>query len=310
MKKLTAIITVIVILFTLTGCFGSSSSNSELNVYFKNAQSNELSVEKIEYKGSKNTVDMANFAINKLSEGPLKKTNLRSIPENVTFSAVSVKNESATVDVSKEFTSFTGTDELLARFAVVRTLCDIPGITSVKITVEGENLISDTTGKEIGFLSKKDIVTDIGAGGENNVTDVTSTATITLYFSTSDAMALKQEERKIATQDTLSIEKTVINELLKGPVSQELVSVIPSGTKLISAETRDGVCYVNFSEEFVTKFTGGTGMLTVYSVVNSLCSIERISSVQILINGEKGAEFGNYVFDEPFEANLNLVSQK
>ena len=98
-----------------------------------------------------------------------------------------------------------------------------------------------------------------------------------------------------------------INELIKGPSSHELIATMPSGTKLLNIETKDGVCYVNLSEEFVTKFSGGSGVLNVYSIVNSLCSTESVTSVQILIEGEKGAEFGGFVFDEPLEANMDLV---
>lgn len=306
MKKIIAMLASIAMIVTLSACFGADVSTTELNIYFKDAKTNELTVEKADYTSSQNTVDMANFVMNKLSEGPTKSSNMPTLPENVTFSSVSVKNEAAVVNFSEEFYSLTGTDLLLARFSVVRTLCDVPGITSVLITVNGEGLVSATTGKEIGYLSKKDIVLDI----DTNVEQTQETTTVKLYFATSDATALKAEERKVTTQETLSIEKTIMNELLKGPTSPELVNVLPNGTKLLNIETKDGICYVNLSGEFVTKFPGGTGMLTVYSIVNSLCSLDRVSGVQILIEGEKGQEFGSYVFDEPLETNIGLVQKK
>lgn len=305
MKKIISIFLLIAMTFSLCSCFGSGKNTTELNLYFKNAETNELIVEKVKYTESQNTVDMAKFAMMKLTEGPLKATNARTIPEGVTFSSISVKNESATVDFSVEFNNFTGNDGLLARFAVVRTLCDIPGITSVLIKIDGKPLISNATGKEIGVLSVNDIVSDI----QTNIVQTQETTKVKLYFSTQDATALKVEERKVTTQEALSIEKTILTELLKGPTSPELISVIPAGTKLLSVETKEGVCYVNFSGEFVSKFPGGTGMLTVYSVVNSLCNLNSTSAVQILIEGEKGQTFGDYVFDEPISPNLNLVQK-
>ncbi len=298
MKKIIALFTAFVSLLTLSACFGSSKNDNEIKLYFKDAKTGELKVETVEYSGSRTTVDMANFAMKKLLEGPKNKSNTRSIPESVSSAEVVIKDELATVDFPKAFGKLTGSDELTARFSVVQTLCAIPGISSVAFTVEKMPLISNSTGNEVGVISKKDVVLQV------NPTDTTD---VNLYFSTSNAQNLKAEQRKVITLDTISIEKTIINELMKGPSSYELQSTIPSGTKLLNIETRSGVCYVNFSEEFVTKFSGGSGVLNVYSIVNSLCATDSVTSVQILIEGEKGAKFGGFVFDEPIKANFDLA---
>lgn len=303
MKRLISIITMLTMCFTLCSCMGGKETKS-INIYFKNTQTSELVVESIRYAGSQNTVDMARFALDHLLSGPENTSLLKTLPENTSLLSLSVKDGVANVDFSKELSAYSGIDELLARFSIVRTLCDIPGITKVSITLEGMPLVSNATGNEVGVLSKKDVVIDIDMVDSNSVT-----TTIKMYFATGDGTSLKAENRNVKTQNTISIEKTIMNELLKGPSSHELSSVIPSGTKVLNVETKDSVCYVNFSEEFVSKFPGGTGMLPVYSVVNSLCSLESVQSVQILIEGEKGAEFGNFVFDEPFVANYDIVIQ-
>lgn len=309
MKRIACLVWCLCITMGLCSCFSKSGYDTKINLYFKNALTNELSVEKVKYDSSQNTVDMANFAMEMLKKGPTDEDNVKVIPDSCILGKVSVKNEVATIDVSKEFTSLTGTDELLARFSVVRTLCDIPGISAVQITVEGAPLVSNATGIEVGILSKKDIVIDIDTNADVSVKN--DTTTILLYFANADATTLKSENRKVETTDTISIERTIINELLKGPSSPELVKVIPDGVKLQNIETKDGVCYVTFSGEFVSKFSGGsnTGMLIVYSIVNSLCNLENIDSVQILIDGEKGAEFGDFVFDEPIGPKQIVVEK-
>lgn len=301
MKRITAILLVLMMCLSLTACFGSNKTDVIINVYFKNKSTNELAAEEIVYTGPQNTVDMANFAMRKLIEGPNNKENERILPQNLTFSEVVVNEELATVDFSNAFTRFEGLSELYARFSVIQTLCDIPGISAVRITVDGAPLVSNSTGKEVGIINKKDVVLQV------NPADTTD---LKLYFATTDSRGLKIEERKVITIDTISIEKTIVNELLKGPSSHELSSAIPDGTKLLNIETKDGVCYVNLSGEFISKFSGGTGTLAVYSIVNSLCSVESVTSVQILIEGEKGAVFGSYVFDEPLEANMEIVKSE
>jgi germination protein M len=261
----------------------------------------------VEYEGSNNTVDMARFAMEKLEEGPKDSNNVAVLPEGTRFNSVSVADGLARVDFSKQFINASGVDEIMARFSVVSTLCDIPGIEKVLITVGGEALTSSSTGEEVGVLSKNDIVYDTDMIPANS----SEKTTLKLYFANSDATALKAEERQVETRNSLSMEKTIITELLKGPVSKELVAVIPSETKLLNLETNNGVCFVNFSSEFVTKFTGGTntGMLIVYSIVNSLTELDDVDSVQILIEGKTGVEFGDFVFDEPIERSKNIVQK-
>lgn len=298
MKKIIALFMAFATLLSLTACLATSDKDNDIKLYFKDAKTGELKAETVAYTGNRTTVDMANFAMKKLLEGPKNKSNASSIPDSITSAEVVIKDELATVNFPKAFGKLTGSDELTARFSIVQTLCAIPGISSVAFTVEGEALVSNATGKEVGVISKKDVVMQV------NPTDTTD---VNLYFATSNSRNLKAEQRKVITLDTISIEKTIINELMKGPSSYELIATIPSGTKLLNIETRSGVCYVNFSEEFVTKFSGGSGALNVYSVVNSLCTIDSVTSVQILIEGEKGAKFGGFVFDEPLRANFDLV---
>lgn len=298
MKKIIALFMAFATLLSLTACLATSDKDNDIKLYFKDAKTGELKAETVAYTGNRTTVDMANFAMKKLLEGPKNKSNASSIPDSITSAEVVIKDELATVNFPKAFGKLTGSDELTARFSIVQTLCAIPGISSVAFTVEGEALVSNATGNEVGVISKKDVVMQV------NPTDTTD---VNLYFATSNSRNLKAEQRKVITLDTISIEKTIINELMKGPSSYELIATIPSGTKLLNIETRSGVCYVNFSEEFVTKFSGGSGALNVYSVVNSLCTIDSVTSVQILIEGEKGAKFGGFVFDEPLRANFDLV---
>ena len=46
--------------------------------------------------------------------------------------------------------------------------------------------------------------------------------------------------------------------------------------------------------------------LSLYSIVNSLCELENVNSVQILVNGETGVEYGNLVLDRPEEPNYGF----
>jgi germination protein M len=129
---------------------------------------------------------------------------------------------------------------------------------------------------------------------------------ITLYFSDDQAMYLQGEKRLVTVekgQEAQQLPAAVINELISGPVKQNLYPTIPPETTLLGIEIKDETAYVNFSEELRTGHWGGsTGeIMTISSIVNSLSELEGIEAVMILINGETQETLAGHLdISEPF----------
>ena len=66
---------------------------------------------------------------------------------------------------------------------------------------------------------------------------------------------------------------------------------------------------MDLSEEFLSIEGSATQKMAVYSIVNTLCRVKGVYSVQFVIDGELVEIFGNYLFDEPFEADMSLVGE-
>lgn len=301
MKKIMASILVIMLFaITLAAC---SKDNGKYEVYFKDKQENKLNVEKRDVKEDGDAKQVAKQLIAELIKGPQNEKNESLLPSDAKLLGLAIKNEVATINMSKEYLEPEGAKALLLRFSLVNTLCNIDGIRGVVILVEGNPIISEATGKELGVLELSDVALDV------NEQSLKETKLITLYFPTKDGSSLKKEQRMIEVQNTLSPEKTVVNELMKGTQLDDCTNAIPAPTKLLGIETKDNVCFVNFSSDFVSR--SGTSSLqttlTLFSVVNSLCELDNVKSVQILVNGETGLEFGNYVLDIPYEANKDIT---
>lgn len=298
MKKTLSLL--LVIILTSMGLAGCGNKKTDLKIYFKDSVSNELceEVRSIETGKNPSTEDLARKAIEQIIKGPQNEKNSPVISPDAKLLSLTISEGVATVNMSKHFLEKKGVNGLVLRFAFVNTLCNIKGIEGIVIQVEGSPLVSESTGKELGVLS----ISDFALNTEDNVT-------ISLYFPNSKYERLFLEKRTVDLQQTLSLEKAIVSELIKGPSEKNLRPAIAEGTKLLGIETKDGVCYVNFSSEFCTKASSGSYGTTfsLYSVVNSLCSLEGVSSVQILVNGETGVEFGNYVLDIPYEFNDALV---
>ena len=79
---------------------------------------------------------------------------------------------------------------------------------------------------------------------------------VTLYFanrayieSGDESLEKLIPERKMVQYGDISLEETIVRELMKGPESDELSTVIPSNVELIGVEVADGTAFVNFSSE-------------------------------------------------------------
>lgn len=133
--------------------------------------------------------------------------------------------------------------------------------------------------------------------------------TLTLYFPNLNYDAVVPHERKAEVKKGEILEKVIFEELQKGPDSTGTGSIIPDGTRLLSVETKDGICYLNLSPEFVDNNPGGTAFegVLINSIVNSLTELPQIKKVQFLINGEKREVYTHVVFDEPFERNESFI---
>ena len=302
MKKVISLLMIIVLaVVAFSAC--SSENRVQVSVYFKDSLSNELNgeIHSVEADKDAGTADIAKLAVAELIKGPRNEKNSPVIDREAKLISLVLSSGVATVNLSKHFYEKKGVDELLLRFALINTLCGIDGIDGIVIQVEGKPLVSENTGKEYGVLS----MSDIALNTEDDVT-------VALYFPDKNGEKLVCEKRTVDAQQALSLEKTVVSELIKGPKDSSLSASLPEGTKLLGIETKDSVCYVNFSNEFRTKSGSGSSAttLTLYSVVNSLCVLENVSSVQILVNGEAGVEFGNFVLDIPYEANVNLAESE
>ncbi len=302
-NKLRGAAAVVLALLCLCSC---GSEKKAFNIYYKNADGDALVKE--EHKTELTGADRAatvEYLIGELSKSPRTEGLINVLPDGTKLLDVSFMGRTATVDLSEEYYQNTEVDEMLARYAIVNTLGEVDGVDNVEILIGGEPLVSSTSGAVIGRISKNDVV----LSPQDSIADTTET--LVLYFPDSEGQYLVPEEREIELQSTISTERLVLSELMKGPSSSSLVQVVPADLKVISAETKDGVCFVNLSGDLLEKVSSGSSSTTMflYSIVNSLTELSKVDSVQILVDGRTGVEFGNYVLDAPIEKNQSLIKE-
>ena len=92
--------------------------------------------------------------------------------------------------------------------------------------------------------------------------------------------------------------------LLEGPKNENLEKVMPEGTKVNKIELKNGIIYIDLSKEFIENHKGTIEeeTLTIYSIVNTLTSLNEIEAVKIQIDGKEDSAFiDNAIkFKDPF----------
>ena len=124
----------------------------------------------------------------------------------------------------------------------------------------------------------------------------TATVNAKLFFIQVDAdgnVNRKSVVRKIPKSDSPLTD--TIKALLAGPLdSEKSMSLIPPGTRLLSATVRNGIAALNFSEEFEFNSIGADGYRgQLMQIVFTATEFATVESVQFLIEGQRKEYIGS-----------------
>lgn len=140
------------------------------------------------------------------------------------------------------------------------------------------------------------------------------TAEITLYYANEDNSRVLTEKRDVKIPRDKTIPQLAVEELLKGPETDDLKSTIPEGTKLLKLDVKDKIATVNLSKDF-SGFPGTMAeSFAVISIVNTLTDLEGIEQVQILVDGNEliapsGNPYGLLKYYDIEQINQDLNKQ-
>jgi hypothetical protein len=137
------------------------------------------------------------------------------------------------------------------------------------------------------------------------------TRTVTLYFTVlEDDRAYLVEEIREVKKSEENIYKAIIEELIKGPTSQDLYPTIPPDSVINSVRLTNGLAIVDFNLRIITNYediphSSTTETLAIYSIVNTLTEFEEIDMVKITIEGKDSGEVDG-VYIEDFWGHIGI----
>lgn len=207
------------------------------------------------------------------------------LPAGTRILSVSVADGLCTVELSPEFENrrfYSLTAQCLSLLSVVNTLTALESIDRVEFTIGGNLLI------RYGSLDiAAPLVRDERCIGPVR-TGLGETDAI-VYLAHGDEGLLLPIPARLRQSAAASMPELVVRHLLQDPGTNGIRSCIPLGTQLNSVEVNGGTCYVDLSAEYLTapEHLRPAGRV----IAASLCQLEEVERVQILVNGAVPAEY-------------------
>lgn len=294
------------LLAVLTGCAQNREEPKEpegYQIYYINKE--ETAVVREAYAPQGETAEeLLNEFLLQLQEDSEDGESKSAIPDNVFLLNYTLDKGQLSLSFDLPYLEMSKPYEILCRSAIVRTLCQIPEVEYVSLLV-GDKPLMDSNETPIGPLNEESFVEN--AGNEINAYTMT---TLQLYFANETGDKLVGERVEVHYSSNMSVEKLVVEQLIKGPITKDAYPALPPETKIVSVSTKDGICYVNLDKGFLEQGYDVLELIPVYSIVNSLTELPGISKVQILINGETNLTYQESIrFETIFERNLDLIEE-
>ena len=293
----------LLLLGMLTGCKEEETEGTAVMMSYIGAQNNKV-VEKEVYLLGESVEAQLEEVLTLLAAAPQKLEYQVPLSQGITVLTTNITNHSLVLNLSKEYKQLNTLMEILTRASLVKSITQIEGIDSVTIHIEGEPL-RDSLDKAIGAMTADMFIDN---GGEEISTY--EKVTIRLYFANEAGDGLIAVDRSKAYNTNISLDKFVVEELLKGPgtTTYGVYPTINPDTKLISTLVKDNTCYVNFDSTFLTQVYEVKAEVAIYSIVNSLCELPGIDRVQILVAGSTDVMFREVIpLTTVFSRDLNYI---
>lgn len=300
MKKIYGFLAAAVCLLLMTAC-GQEEPQGEnvYQIYYVSSSETKVEMHAHEVQGTMYEERLEEL-LGILAQNPDKLEYKAPLSYGFEIKSISLEEGRMLIDMDASYKELPVITEILVRAAIVRTLTQLPEVDYIGFTVEGEQLY-DSTGIRVGWMNSTLFIDN--DGNEINTYEL---ARVRLYFADESGTRLIAVYREKHYSTNTPKERFVVEELIAGPGSQAegLYPSVNPNTKIINVMTKDGICYVNLDESFLTVVNNVPTETAVYSIVNSLIELSGINKVQILINGEVPAAFSNSVY----ERNLDIVT--
>ena len=248
--------------------------------------------------------DVINYMLNETKtaehQGP--------IPTGITYLDNEYDDLQDTVKISFNvlYESVNAEDLLFFKTCVAWTILQLEKVDSISISLTDLANKDAETATSVESFDKDSFSLNFG-----DKSGYKQTGTIMLYFASADGESLRAYQQTVEISNTTSLPRLVVESLIAGPEEDGYMETLSDEVKIRNILVKDGICYVDLSDEFYDTSNPLRNDIIVYSVVNSLVELPNVTKVQFLKNGEKIQFFRETLpYDGIFERNLDLIKEE
>ena len=298
----------------LSGCSAKAGEDQpegkktgNYRIYYMNADGTQLQYE--HYKPeSQDFEGILKELLTQFCTSP-KEKEITALPDSVKINSTAIGISEIGVDFSSGYLSLSKPQELLLRAALVETLVQLPGVDTVRFTVEGQPLTLN--GAEVGAMNKDTFIVPDG-----DAINSYRTLELPLYFSSQDGRKLVKENRKIYYSSNINTERIVAEQIISGPKDDSLLPVTGSSVIVLAARIKGDTCLIDFSSA-VNDLPAADSPVqpetAIYAFVNAICEAcadEGVNGVRFTIEGRSDKRFrGQVNLDQTFTPDADIVEQ-
>lgn len=197
------------------------------------------------------------------------------IPQGVELLQCTVSNGLAVLNFSTAYQWLSGMKMTIADYCITLSAAQIPGVRRVQIIVDGQPI----SGKENQTFTTGDVLM-------TSSEDIVKAVTVTLYFPDAEG-ALREEKRELLIYEGENRCRRVLDALLEGPQTEGLLPLLPEDAGIAGVWQDESTCCLNFSSNYFRKLCNSSldQDMIVQGLVRSVCSLEGVQSLQILVDG-------------------------
>ena len=302
-NRIALLLAVMILTVALAGCSKKDIPDPDsFKLFYVN--NSETGIVAVEYEIQNNLSDMdavIEELIGQLETLPERRQYEAPLTGDVNLIGYSLSDKLLTLNFDIQYMDIGRTIEVLDRAAVVRTFTQLEGVDYVSFQVEG-NPLTDHYGNIIGNMSADTFIFNVG-----NEINTYEKIELKLFFANEQGTKLVPVYRSVVYNSNISMERLAVEQIIKGPNTDICYPTISKDAKINSVNVKDGVCYVDFDQAFLTQPYNVTAEVALYSIVNTIVEFSDVNKVTFSVNGEASFTFMDFAITGPYERNLDLI---
>lgn len=280
----------------------------EIWTYFVNQDKTELVIKPYKVDDSEDIQDQVEGLMEHLQNVRVNEEYQSPVPKGITFVEDDIKLKQGKIELKFEivYDQIDAETMLFFKTCVAKSLLQLKNVYKVAISLTDITNPDPDTATVTENFDEESFNLSFG-----NANGYSQKGTIILYFANQAGDMLKEYHKVVEISNNTSLARIVVESLIEGPQQEGYIVTIPQNTAIRNISVKDGICYIDFSDEFYNTDNPLKNDVIIYAIVNSLCELPTVSKVQFLKNGEKIPFYrASMPFDGIFERNLDLIEQE